>query len=531
MRDQFTDGLKRALAGFRAFSPGQKVATGAALLALVIGGIVYATWKASPAYAPLYTNLAPADASAIVDKLNSGGVPYQLAAAGTEIMVPQSDVYSARLQMSAANLPASSQSGYALLDKEGVTTSQFQQQIDYQRAMEGELDNTIEAINGVQSASVHLAIPQQNVFNDGSSKSTASVLLGVAPGTTLTNEQVQSIAYLVSSSVPGMTSDGVTITDSNGTVLNAPGTSGSSMALSATQQDATQQFDDRLSSQLQTMIDATVGVGHAVVTVNGSLDFSKSVTTRKSYVWSKQAPPVSSQKTTETYTGGKNGTGGTLGTTQTTNGVTVGSGGNYRKTTALVNNALGTQTETKETAPGQLSKLSVAVLLDKSANNVSVPAVTSLVNSALGLQKARGDTLSVQAVPFDTTAAKAAAAQTALASKTAAQQQAHQALLSMIKQGAFGGIVLAVLLGAWLGSRRRKRRPVEDAPVEELFAAQEEPAEPVEPEPVVPAVPHLAPVTNLNDAAARRRALMDVAERKPDDAAKLISSWLRSREG
>jgi flagellar M-ring protein FliF len=161
-----------------------------------------------------------------------------------------------------------------------------------------------------------------------------------------------------------------------------------------------------------------------------------------------------------------------------------------------------------------------------------VPAVTALVNSALGLQKQRGDTLSVQAIPFDTTAAKAAAAQTALAAKNATQQQAHQALLSMIKQGAFGAIVLAVVLGAWLGGRRRKRRPVEDAAVEELFAAQnEEPAEPAQVETVEPAVPHLAAVTNLSEAAARRRALMDVAERKPDDAAKLISSWLRTREG
>jgi flagellar M-ring protein FliF len=528
MRDQLTDTLKRGWAGFRAFSTGQKAVTIAAVIALAIGGIVYATWKSSPAYAPLYTNLAPADASAIVDKLNAGGVPYQLAAAGTEIMVPQSDVYSARLQMSAANLPSSSQSGYALLDKEGVTTSQFQQQIDYQRAMEGELDNTIQSISGVQSASVHLAIPQQNVFNDGSAKPTASVLLGVAPGTSLTSQQVQSIGYLVSSSVPGMTSGNVTITDSNGAVLSAPGADGNSLALTASQQDATQQFDNRLSTQLQTMIDAAVGTGHSVVTVNAALDFSKQVTTRDSYLWSKKTPAVSSQKSTETYTGGKNGSGGSLGT-QTTNGVSVGSGGTYRKTTALVNSALGTEKKTTETAPGGLSKLSVAVLLDKSAKNVSVPAVTALVQSALGLSQQRGDTLKVAAIPFDNSAAKAAAAQTALAAKTAAQQKAHQQLVSMIKQGALGAVVLAVVIGTWLGSRRRRRRPVEDAPVEDLFAAQEEPVQ--EEAPVAEAAPQLASVSDLHEAAARRRALMSVAENKPDDAARLLSSWLRSKEG
>jgi flagellar M-ring protein FliF len=245
-------------------------------------------------------------------------------------------------------------------------------------------------------------------------------------------------------------------------------------------------------------------------------------------VYSKQAPPVSSQSTTETYSGGKNGSGGTLGTTQAGNGVTVGSGGNYRKTTALVNNALGTQTKTTETAPGGVTKMSVAVLLDKSAKNVSIPAVTSLVTAALGLQQQRGDTLQVQAIPFDNTAANAAAAQTALAAKTAASQQAHQALLSMIKQGALGGLILAVVLGTWLRSRRRKPQPAPDVPVDELFAAQDEPAEPA---PAAEPAQPLAPVTNLQDAAARRRALMEVAERKPDDAAKLLSSWLRSREG
>ena len=162
--------------------------------------------------------------------------------------MPQSDVYSTRLTVSAAGLPSSSQTGFPLLDKAGVTTSDFQQQIDYQSDLESQLDRTIDSLNGVQSAAVTLAIPQQNVFTDSNSKPTAGVLLTVAGGTTLTTSQVQSVVYLVSSSVPGMSADDVTVTDSNGNVLNAPGQGVTSATSATTQNQATQALDARLAS-------------------------------------------------------------------------------------------------------------------------------------------------------------------------------------------------------------------------------------------------------------------------------------------
>src|SRR6195952_877274 len=194
MQDKVLSTLQRFWRGFLAFTPGQKVVTVAVGLALVIGGFAFSSWASKPSYAPLFTNLAPADASAIIDKLNTSKTSYQLAANGTEILVPQKDVYALRLTMSAANLPAAgTTNGYSLLDKEGITTSEFKQHVDYQRAMEGELSKTIKSISGVRDAAVHLAIPQQSVFTDGTQKATGSVLLTTDPGASLTSGQVQSV--------------------------------------------------------------------------------------------------------------------------------------------------------------------------------------------------------------------------------------------------------------------------------------------------------------------------------------------------
>lgn len=528
MKEQLLTLARRAWNDFRAFSPGQKAVTLAAAAALIVGGFLFATWKSAPTYAPLYTNLAASDASAIVDKLNAQKIPYKLAGAGTEILVPQDKVYATRLTMSSAGLPGSSQSGYSLLDKEGVTTSEFKQQVDYQRAIEGELNRTIESINGVQSASVHLAIPKQDVFNDGSQKPTAAVLLTTANGTQLTTQQVQSVVYLVSSSVPNMSADSVTVTDSAGHVLAAAGAGLTSAAGTDTQTQATQDYNTRVASSLQNMLAQVVGAGHAVVTVNSELDFDKTSTTKQSYTYDPTAPPVSEQSTTERYTGNQASNGGTLGAgTPATGAGATNSGGSYTKNSKTVDNALGTVTQTTQNAPGSVRKLSVAVLLDSSVPNVNIGAITSLVSSAVGLNQTRGDALAIQSLPFDTSAAKQADTATATAAKAAAAKAAHDRQMSMIRQGVLAAVVLGIVIATWLAGRRRSR-PTEPPFVnDDLFAPEVvEPLPAAQPEPE-----HLAAVADIQEAAARRRALVAIAEEQPHDVARVLSGWLNTREG
>ena len=166
MLERVTAVFRKGTGTFGSFSPGQKAVTIFAVVALVIGGYFFATWAGQPNYAPLFSGLTPVDANSIVDQLTTDGVPYKLTDGGTTIMVPEGQVYGERIKVSAAGLPSQGEAGYELLDKQGVMTSEFMQQITYRRALEGELSKTIKSIDGVNTAAVHLAIPEKDVFTD-----------------------------------------------------------------------------------------------------------------------------------------------------------------------------------------------------------------------------------------------------------------------------------------------------------------------------------------------------------------------------
>jgi flagellar M-ring protein FliF len=529
IKDQVLGTARRGWDQFTSFTSGQKAVTVVAVLALLVGGLLFLTRKPATQYSPLYSNLAASDASAITSKLQGEAIPYKLSDGGAEVLVPTTDVDKARLSVSAAGLPNSGNTGYSLLDKEGVTTSQFQQQVDYQRAVEGELAKTIQSIDGVQAASVHLAIPQQDVFNDGSEQPTAAVLLTVAPATTLTDSQVRSVVYLVSSSVPGMKSDNVTVSDSNGNVLSAPGDGVTGVVGADTQAKLTQDYDNRLTTSLQNMLDRAVGAGHAVVTVNSQLDFSKTKTTKNSYL-PDNGLSTSKSTSKETYNGTNAGAGGgTLGTSTDTTGNGPSGNGNYTKTDTVVNSALGTLSQTVENAPGQLQNMHIAVMLDKSVKGLNVAAISNLVRNGVGFNAARGDSLSVQSVPFDNSAAKQASAAAAAAAKAAAADKAHKHLVSLIKQAGLGLLLVAFAIGIWLASRKRRARPtpapVDDENVLDLFdTAPAPPSDDMQ-------TARLATVSDLEDAAARRRAaVVAAADSRPRDVANALSGWLTTKE-
>lgn len=518
--------IQKWLNDFKNFSAGQKAATIAAVLALVVGGLFFATHKPAPDYAPLYTNLSATDASAVIDKLNSSGTPYKLTNAGTEIQVPKEDVYSSRITLASAGLPGNSQSGYSMLDKENVTTSQFQQQVDLQVAEQTELNNTIKAINGIQNANVHLAVPQQDVFNDDTKKPTASVVVTTDGTTQLTNQQVRTIAYLVSSSVPGMSSSDVTITDQTGRLLAAAGDDSSLLAGgSSTLDDATSSYNTRMKNELQTLVDTYVGAGHATVVYNATLDPSKQTETSNNYVYSSGVPPVSVETSGESYNnGGGSSKSGVLGAGPTPTAAAASSGsGSYAKNSSIVNNALGTVQKTVQTPPGALQSQNVAVMLDSSVPNVNTAAVQQLVAAAVGLNTTRGDQLKVQTLAFNTTQQTAQAQADAAAAALAAKQKKHDQLMSEVKQGAVAVVVL-IAIGFYLLMRRR-RRETPQPPVEPYEPWFEDSFLPVEP---TVELDQAAMSDELAEAQARRRALVTLAEEQPDDVARVLSGWLNS---
>ncbi|GAA2579624.1 flagellar basal-body MS-ring/collar protein FliF [Dactylosporangium fulvum] len=539
MRERLTALGRRGADGWKSFTPGQKAVTVVAVLALAIGGYFFATWAGKPPMTPLFSNLQAADASAIVDRLNAEGVTYSITDGGSTIMVPNDQVYALRISMSGAGLPAAGDAGYSLLDKQGVMTSEFMQQVTYRRALEGELGKTIQSIDGVNAATVHLAIPQKDVFTDEQQPPTASVLVdtGTKP---LSGDKVTSIVHLVSSSVEGMEPNAVTVVGANGKVLSSSGDSGGATGADGAA-GLTTAYEQRLNNALQNMLDTVVGPGHSVVNVTADLDFDNTETKTQRYVADPAVPPLSESKKSEQYTGG-NGTpvGGVLGpdNIQVPNGTGAGGDGQYQQTTETRNNAVGMVTETRKSAPGAVKKLAVAVIVDSSKARIDEAQLQQLVSSAVGLDATRGDQIAVSSMAFDTSAAEAE--QNAQAE--AAKQQQAEVRQQYVQMGAIVLALLILLIVAAL--RQRKKRKAEKLKLtEEQNAALEEMQAAIEAARAKLALeggggPGGAPALEGGgapgdefDRDGRFRDLTTMVEKQPDEVAQLLRGWLADRRG
>lgn len=531
MRANVTGLLGRATRSFASFTAAQKLISTLAVLGLLLGGYMFLTWASKPSYAPLFTDLAPADASAIVDQLNSAGTPYKLTNGGATILVPQAQVYDTRIAMSGKGLaPSAGSSGWGLLDKQGVTTSKFQQQVAYRRALEGELAATVQGIDGVSAAVVHLALPEKGVFTKETEEAKASVLVDTTPGRDLTSAQVQAIVNLVASAVEGMDPDGVTVADSTGKVLSASA-DGSAGAAADSRAQQTRDYESRVASSLQAMIDRVVGPGHSEVRLTADLDFDQTKTTTEKFTDSG-AKPTAGSRTTEKFTGNGAATGGVLGPDNiAVPGGTNGTG-NYEKTTQTENNALNRVVEERASAPGAVRKLNVAVLLDAKTSGTANPEqIQALVASAVGLDTKRGDTVVVDSLPFDETAAASAAEELAAAKKAEAAADRNQMIMTALK---YLGAAL-ILLMLWLFARKRlaraARNEADRREIEALQAALLAQNETRELAGIAGVDPSGVPVGELmpSAAVAARSDVGALVKSQPEEVAQLLRGWLADR--
>ncbi len=527
MKHTLTTWLARVRGTFQGFSAGQKAVAVVGTAALLLAGVMVFRWAATPNYAPLYSNLASSDASAVIDELNSEGVTYKLANSGSTIMVPQDEVYSTRIALSGKGLPGNSgQGGYSILDNAGISTSQFQEQTDFKRAMEGELSKTIEAIDGVQAAVVHLALPPTKVFADQQDPPTASVLVATSPGTTLTPEQVQAIVHLVASSVDGMSPDSVTVADNHGQVLTTSDGSGGISPGAQNQQVV--DYQDQLEAQVQSTLDRVLGPGNSTVQVTADLDFDKATTDTTTYNKNASKAPLSSSTSTERYAGpgGAGGTTGVVGPDGQMGPTTTTSGGpsRYTKESTTEDNALGKVVEHRETAPGSLNNLHVGVVLDSATTQaVSPQVVQNLVASAIGVDPKRGDTIAVSSLPFDRTADKAAQAELAQAAADAKQART----IRLLRDAGIALAILAILLLAWVRGRRRER--AREAAT--TYLAEQIRQDTLDRSARAQALETNAAVAALERAEATeadrtREELAALVEKQPEHVAALLRGWL-----
>lgn len=527
--DRIPAPLRRVGATFGSFTTGQKAVTIFSVVALIVGGFFFASWAAKPAMAPLFSNLASTDASAIVDQLNADGVAYELSNGGNTISVPKDQVYDLRLKMSGQGLPAQADTGYALLDKQGITTSDFMQHIGYQRALEGELANTIKSIDGVQAATVHLVIPQKDIFADDQKKPTASVLISTPVGKVIDSGQVQAIVHLVASSVEGLDPTQVTVADSAGNVLStgdghAVATGGANGSDQRAQ--ATQSYETRLNNSIQQMLESVVGPGKAVVKTTADLDYDDTATKTQRYIADPSVPPLTESTKNETYTGGGAGATGVLGpdNIQVPSG-SANSNGKYLSTEEQKRNAVGLVTEDRKSAPGSVRRLNVSVLLD--SNNtagVTQAQVQAMVSAAAGINAQRGDTMAVTMVPFDTSQASEAAK----AAKAGADADKNAQLIRYAKTGGLVLVILILIFLAWLANRKKRTQLSEEelAQLAEMQAALVAEAEAGR---ALEGNDHLALEAGLDEGPNRREEISEMVANQPEEVAVLLRGWLADR--
>lgn len=523
---QFTERGKTLVKGF---TPGQRAVVIAAALVVVLGAYALARWAAQPDWAMLASDLSAAEAQAITDELSATNVRYKLAENGTAIMVPQSQVYTARLDVAGKGISASGSDAWSILDQQSITATELQQDSAYQRGLEAELATTLGHLTGVQAAVVHLAVPKDDVFATETDRTTAAVLLQLSSGTTLTSNQVTAVTQLVSRSVPELAADDVSVTDQDGTLLSG---AEDGTAAAGDNDTATAAKEARLSQAGQAVLDKLVGSGNAVVRVNADLNFDDTTTVADRYESTAAVPPTAWATQAEVYNGDLGASGGALGQIWPTLAPVQGDAQDaqdYGKWQATAEQPVDRTLSTAKVAPGGVRRLTVSVVMDQTkAASLDTQVVQELVANAVGLDAARGDTITVSAMPFDTTTATEAAAEL-----KAAQAQAQTAMYIDLAQKV--GIALLVLVAAFLLFRRRKKDEVTavatDLPFDTsvLGTAQQQMLAPA------PAAKELPESAEDRDEALRRDQVRDemsmLVNSQPEEVAHLIQGWLTDRKG
>jgi flagellar M-ring protein FliF len=402
----------------------------ALVIALLIGSWLWMSQP--PEYRVLYSNLSDRDGGPVITALQQMNVPYKLAEGGGAILVPAAQVYETRLRLAAQGLPKGSVVGYELMDAQKLGTSQFGEQTNYHRALEGELTRTIQAISSIHLARVHLAFPKQSVFVREQQKPTASVLVTLHPGRALDEAQVSGIRHLISSSIAGMPIKNVTILDQSGNLLTASPEGVQNAGLNATQLEYLRQLEENLAKRIEEILTPVIGEENVRARVTADVDFSQSEQTAEIY---KPNPTpdeaaIRSQQTSETSGGAGQPAAGVPGALSNqppgaaTAPITAPAGvpadetvgGEAKGSThkeSTINYEVDKTVRVVRQPVGGIKRLTAAVVVnyrkvtDKEGKVTAKPLsaqemaqINSLVREAMGFNAQRGDSANVMNTPF-----------------------------------------------------------------------------------------------------------------------------------
>lgn len=421
-------------AGLARMDQGQKLKLGLGALALLAVALALFFMGRQADWRVLYANLGDKDGGAVVAQLSQMNIPYQYTEGGGAIMVPADKVHDTRLRLASQGLPKGTVNGFELMESNRFGMTQFQERLTFQRGLEGELTRSIQSLSSVQSARVHLALPNQNGFFREQQKPSASVLLTLHPGRTLDKAQVAGIVHLVAASVPEMNPKAVSIVDDAGNLLsNSP--DGSSQGADLQKLQYTQQLEQNYTRRILDMLEPLVGVGNVKAQVNADVDFSLVESTSEQHrpnqtpenaaVRSQQivqdgsaaaeqpagVPGATTNQPPATGTAPINGAAAPLGVAG--NGATAGASSRRE---SVINYEVDKTVKVVREASGNVRRLSAAVVInhrsstDRAGKETSLPIpqeqldqMTALVRETIGFNQERGDSVNLMNAPFNVT--------------------------------------------------------------------------------------------------------------------------------
>jgi flagellar M-ring protein FliF len=440
--------------------PGRIATISAAVVTVgLIGAMVY--YSSQGEYGVLFADLKPADAQAIVEKLKAANVPYSLSNNGTTVNVPTDRVVEMRLQMASSGVLSGGHVGFDLFDKTNFGATDFAQQVNFRRAIEGELGTTLEGMDEIEAARVHITPQKESVFTEKAAGAKASVMLRVKQGKELSNDRTQAIVSLISSSVEGLDPSGVSVMDTNGRLLSngngkAGGSFGDAGAFNA-QLEAKRKYESETAARIIAMITPIAGEGKVRADVAADVDFSQVEQTEEKY-----APDTkyvrSQQNSQDTKTANSSNPISQIAGTRANdpnapagaiqpqgNPPAATQTGNDQRTNSTINYELDKTVKRTIGGTGRVNRMTVSVLVDyKTENNVDaartadeIQKIQELVAAAVGTDQARGDSVVVQTMPFDKPAVPEATAASWF-------DKNRSLVMTGIKYGSF--LLVAVLL-------------------------------------------------------------------------------------
>ena len=397
----------------------QKISIITATVAVFLSVAVLIIWANKPVYKTLYANMNADDAGLVISKLKEKKIPYRLKDNGRTVEVPQNKVYEVRIDLAQEGLPRGGGSGFELFDKTSFGMTEFVQNVNYQRALQGELARTITSLNEIAEARVHLTIPKEKLFVSEDTEAKAAVVVKLRSGYRLDRNTVNSIASLVAGAVKGLKKENVQIVDTNGRLLSDFLDENNSLTLTQTQLEYQRKIEKALEAKANNILQRTLGRKNAFAQITTEIDFDKQAYTKEEY-----APDgvLRSQQTFEETSNSKPKTPVGVPGVESNLAEPNINGQNtvteYSKTDERQNFEIGKTVSKGEKAIGTIKRMTIAVVLNdkkkitgkgKNQKVEFVPRspeeinkIKELVASATGFNKDRGDVITVSNVPFDT---------------------------------------------------------------------------------------------------------------------------------